>query len=346
MRDVSAPPAAFLPMPAGSAFHRPDWEILSGFWHPIAFADEVAGRPFGATLLDVRLVAYRSAGRVVVAPDRCPHRGASLSLGSLENDCLVCPYHGIRFGADGRCAGLPASEGADPSPGLDLRPFSSAERYGLVWVCLNPDPRFPLPDWNELERPGMRTAQLSDVWDAAASRHAENFTDLAHLAFVHVGTFGDPDRPEIPPYEVEHRPDGLRRSIEFQEIDFDDATGQRAGIVPTVYRYDLSFPFATKLSIEYPNRPTRHFMDVPSPIGIRRSRIFLISASNDPTFDPTAYNAFQLLVNAQDKAVVQTQRPEELPLDLREEAHLGADRFSVEFRRRLAAMGLGGVISA
>jgi phenylpropionate dioxygenase-like ring-hydroxylating dioxygenase large terminal subunit len=346
MPEGTERPARF-PMPPLSGFDASDWEILSRFWHPVAYGEEVAAdRPFAATLLDVPLVLFRSTGGLVAAPDRCRHRGARLSLGRVLDGCLECPYHGIRYGSAGRCVGLPDSAESDRRARLDLHGFGVRERHGLVWVCLNPEARFDLPDWVELDRPGMHRAHVSDVWEAAASRHVENFTDLAHLAFVHAASFADADHPTVPDYDVERLPDGLSRSIRYQEVDYDDTTGRRLGVVPTVYRYRLTYPFATRLSIEYPSRPTRHFLDVPSPIGPRRSRIFLISASDDPTFDASIYNDFQRMVNAEDKAVVQTQRPEELPLDLRAEAHLGADRFSVEYRRSLAALGLGAVLSA
>jgi phenylpropionate dioxygenase-like ring-hydroxylating dioxygenase large terminal subunit len=32
--------------------------------------------------------------------DRCPHRGVALSLGTITDGCLACPFHGWRFGAD------------------------------------------------------------------------------------------------------------------------------------------------------------------------------------------------------------------------------------------------------
>lgn len=346
MSNEPVPPTP-LRMPASSGFNPSDWQILSEFWHPVAFSEEVGPeRPFAATMLDVPLVLYRSPGGVVAAPDRCRHRGARLSLGGMQEGHLRCPYHGARYGAGGLCSGLPGSGDDGSCERLDLRAFDVRERHGLVWVCLNSEPRFGLPEWIELSQPGMHRAQLSDVWEAAASRHVENFTDLAHLAFVHAASFADSGRPAVPDYEVERLPDGLSRSLRYQEIDFDDTTGRRLGSVATVYRYRLTYPFATRLSIEYPTRPTRHFMDVPSPIGPRRSRIFLISASDDPTFDAAIYNDFQRMVNAEDKAVVQSQRPEELPLDLRAETHLGADRFSVEYRRSLAALGLGAVLSA
>ncbi|MEI9960049.1 MAG: Rieske 2Fe-2S domain-containing protein [Limisphaerales bacterium] len=83
-------------LPRDCTFARSDWLALSPFWYPIAFSHEVKDKPFAAKLLDERLVIYRTAhGAVVVARDLCLHRGAPLSLGSVEGDELVCKYHGF-----------------------------------------------------------------------------------------------------------------------------------------------------------------------------------------------------------------------------------------------------------
>ena len=39
--------------------------------------------------------------------DRCPHRGMALSKGRFDGDTLMCPFHGWRFGTDGRCRDVP-----------------------------------------------------------------------------------------------------------------------------------------------------------------------------------------------------------------------------------------------
>ena len=42
--------------------------------------------------------------------DNCVHRGTALSLGKVEGGEIVCPYHGWRFAADGRCVHIPQFE--------------------------------------------------------------------------------------------------------------------------------------------------------------------------------------------------------------------------------------------
>src|SRR5688572_15938744 len=84
-------------------------------WHPVAAAEAVADAPFPARLLGQDLVLWRdAAGAVHAWPDRCPHRGARLSLGRIEDGHLECPYHGWQFEASGRCIHVPALPGFVP----------------------------------------------------------------------------------------------------------------------------------------------------------------------------------------------------------------------------------------
>jgi len=48
----------------------------------------------------------------------------------------------------------------------------------------------------------------------------------------------------------------------------------------------------------------------------------------------------------EDKAIVEGQRPEELPLDLSAELHVQSDRMTIAYRRQLAGLGLGADYSA
>lgn len=42
-----------------------------------------------------------------VFDDRCPHRGAKLSHGDFDGDCVSCPYHAMKFSVeDGGCRGF------------------------------------------------------------------------------------------------------------------------------------------------------------------------------------------------------------------------------------------------
>ncbi|MFL9914946.1 Rieske 2Fe-2S domain-containing protein [Paraburkholderia fungorum] len=95
-------------LPRNCTFDSHDWDILSRYWHPVAFAADVTDKPLGVTLLDEPLVVFRSNGQLVSARDICPHRGAPLSQGWVDNGNIVCPYHGLAYGNDGDVDDQPA----------------------------------------------------------------------------------------------------------------------------------------------------------------------------------------------------------------------------------------------
>ncbi|MBA3518370.1 MAG: hypothetical protein H0T75_12175 [Rhizobiales bacterium] len=48
---------------------------------------------------------------------------------------------------------------------------------------------------------------------------------------------------------------------------------------------------------------------------------------------------FQQAVNEEDRWIVEAQHREEIPMDLKTEAHILADAWSIAFRRRWAQLG-------
>ena len=78
--------------------------VLINDWHVIARStDVVEGKPLRARLLAEDLVIWRTGSRIMVWQDLCIHRGTRLSLGSIQTDTLMCPYHGWTYNADGQC---------------------------------------------------------------------------------------------------------------------------------------------------------------------------------------------------------------------------------------------------
>lgn len=105
----------------------------------MARSADIGPQPVKATLLDEKLVIYRLHERVVVARDVCPHRGVPLTLGFHDEEGIICPYHGLRFGEDGRCNRIPSSPNQPIPAKLNLTCYAAEEHYGLVWVCLDYD---------------------------------------------------------------------------------------------------------------------------------------------------------------------------------------------------------------
>ena len=330
--------------PDDSGFSQAEWDLLSAHPHPVATSAEVDDGPVRTVLLDVALVAWRDpTGTVVVAPDRCPHRGSRLSTGRYEDGVLACPYHGLRFGEAGRCAGIPFAEPGEPLPaGLHLGTVAAEERYGLVWVRLTDDDA-PLPDWSALEAPGrQRGSCWPEIWQASALRHAENFNDLAHFAFVHTGTFASPV-PNVPPIEVEADGDVLRSTVVMRQLDRLTFDGPEVE-VETAYRYTWQLPFASELVIEYPGGRTEWICDVAAPVTASTCRVYVEKARDHDLDQPVgAWIGFQEAVNTEDAAVLAGLEPPAPGLVVTGEVHLRSDVVSVAarrwFRARLADQG-------
>jgi hypothetical protein len=67
-------------------------------WHPVLASWEVAANPVGITRLGENIVVWRDdQGQVHALEDRCPHRGARLSLGWNLGNRVACWYHGVEF---------------------------------------------------------------------------------------------------------------------------------------------------------------------------------------------------------------------------------------------------------
>jgi nitrite reductase/ring-hydroxylating ferredoxin subunit len=100
-----------------------------------------------------RLVAWRSeSGGIGAWSDRCPHRGMRLSFGAVQNDSLICAYHGWTFGSDGYCQKIPAHPGNVPSRAARARIYPAVEADGYIWVCLG-EPATDRPEPIEALRP-------------------------------------------------------------------------------------------------------------------------------------------------------------------------------------------------
>jgi vanillate O-demethylase monooxygenase subunit len=334
-------------LPDPCTFDPHEWETLSGFWHPIAYGHDVASTPVAATLLDEELVIYRTSHGVVVAKNICLHRGSRLTLGRLEGDELVCAYHGWRYGVDGRCTRIPAQPpDRRISPRARLLTYPAIERYGVVWTCLSRNPQRELPEWPELEDPGYRWLSLAPQdWRTSAARQVENFLDVSHFGFVHVGTFGNPDVSEVDQIDVESTPTGLRYT--FPYLARNPATST-LGPSPTVQRvmdYEVWLPFSARLAIKYPEKGpgSEHVIfNCASPVSVKQMRVFMFFARNfdhdTPAEDVVSFDA---RVVSEDRPVVESQRPEQLPLDLAEELHVQADQMTIGYRKALASLGLG-----
>ena len=347
-----------IPLPPECTFEPDDWRILARHWYPIALADEVVEAPHKAMLLDEPLVAYRVKGSLVVARDVCPHRGVPLTIGHHDGEGVVCRYHGLRYGVEGRCNRIPASPNVPIPEKLKLVTYPAVERYGLVWVCLAPEagasaggslagrsvaaPDVPvMPHWDDPDFQQIVCPRV-DI-DCFAGRQLEGFIDVAHFGFVHAATFGDPDNVAVPPYVPKQTPTGFQADYHSSVGNYPIGVDGRAPPgFEWLRHFEVHLPFTATLTIHFPDDGRLVIMNAASPVSARRTRMFAPIARNfDKHIPVSEVHAFNLRIFEEDRLIVETQKPERLPLDLALEAHISADRSSIAYRRGLKRMGLG-----
>jgi phenylpropionate dioxygenase-like ring-hydroxylating dioxygenase large terminal subunit len=312
--------------------------IVSREWHPVANSAELAdGDVKAVRLLGEDLVLWKTGGQVMVWQDLCVHRGSKFSLGRIvEGGCLQCPYHGWIYDPTGRCVKIPAHPGQTPPPRAQARTFLVREDYGWVWVCLAANPA-ALPVFPEWDGAGFRVFTRGPIpVGAAGPRIIENFLDLAHLPILHAGILGDAGRPEIKRYNVVRSPAGIEADeIEIFQPD-PDGSGQD-GIA--YYTYRVLRPLTAYLH-KRAGASRFTMMLTAAPVTETQTHAWILfSLFNAVSSDADALDWMDRIF-AQDVPVVESQRPELLPLDLQAELHLNSDRTSIAYRQWLSELGM------
>jgi phenylpropionate dioxygenase-like ring-hydroxylating dioxygenase large terminal subunit len=322
-------------------------QALRACWHPVAFADAVTDAPYGTTLLDEPLALWRGTeGRLHAVSDICIHRGTALSLGWTQGDQIVCPYHGWRYRADGRCAAIPQLEDPARVPAKARIPaFRAAERFGLIWVALE-EPRFELPDAPELNRDGWVVVNAGPYrWSSDASRQLENFTDFGHFPWVHPGLLGDPERPVVPQHTVETEGHVLHYRVVRPEAantdkfpvfaNEDEQAPERRSV------YQLHLPYTIVLRLGWGGEKGMLYLFASQPVSASECVGYVVMGRNyDLDQPPEVLQSFEDTIFNQDQRIVESQRPEQVPFDLADELHLTFDAVAVAYRRAMRANGL------
>jgi vanillate O-demethylase monooxygenase subunit len=316
--------------------------VLARAWHPVAPLDDVARGPVGAQLLGQDVVVARLDGELRAFVDLCVHRGTKLSLGWVDGACLVCPYHGWAYDADGTCVRIPALRDGHIPARARVPRLAVAEHLGMAWVCLDPERALPLPELPELDDPTFRVIACPPYdWACAAPRRIENFVDFAHFPWVHDGVLGRRDAPEVPDHEIWREGLELRiRQLRVEPRNDDVKTaglGLDGGTVTTEMRYRVFIPTAARLEQHLPGGRRYVVLLACAPTTGRTTRTWWWIARNyDLDAPDERFVRFQQDIVGDDRPIVESQRPERLPVDLAVELHLrDVDRVSLAYRRWL-----------
>lgn len=309
-------------------------------WHVVARAGEIAvGEVRSAIVLGEDVVIWRGDEGLHAWQDLCIHRGVKLSLGRVENGCtLRCAYHGWTYDGSGQCVAMPAHPSMKPPQRARALVYGSVELAGLVWVCLEPETTAPVV-MEESANPAFRAIPCGPYPAAAgAPRLIENFLDVAHLPIVHEGTLGVSSQAEIVPYDVELA-DGRPVARDIRIFQPNPEGLAQSGQVS--YEYGVLSPFTVYLRKRLDGGRCFSLLFSVTPVSEVESMAWFTIFMNygDPK-DDGGVVAFQDQIFAQDVPIVQSQRPERLPLNLAEELHLPSDRMAIAYRKYIRELGL------
>lgn len=304
------------------------FEGFANVWTPVVLSRTLKTKPLPVTLAGERLVFFRDAkGEPKALLDQCPHRGVALSLGTVRDGCIECPFHAWRFDGAGACVKVPLNPDAKRDR-LFAQAIPVRERGGVIWAYTAPvdvapcEPTVP----EALLMEGVARTGFEVVWNAHWTRAMENMLDAPHIPFVHATTIGRFVRPKMRDDSTMH--------IEWR----DTATGGE-----TESRLDDQRDSGGMLTFTRPNMMTLH-IPIPGkvfrmhsfcvPIDATHVRMIIVGIRSFATWRGLNwfFNRSNMKVAAQDKAVVESSFPVEIPPAV-QELSVRTDKATLQFRK-------------
>jgi phthalate 4,5-dioxygenase len=164
-------------------------QLLRRYWQPVALLEELAGpRPLKAVrILGQNLVLFRGPdGRLGLLDRDCPHRGADLAFGRLEDGGLRCLFHGWLFDTGGKCLETPAEPAESHiCSRVRQRAYPVQERGGIVFGFLGEGAPPALPALDCFIAPESHVFAFKGYLDCNWLQAVEVGVDPAHASFLH-----------------------------------------------------------------------------------------------------------------------------------------------------------------
>lgn len=158
-------------------------------WYPVLPSWRVKDAPVGITRLSENIVLWRdNDGKVHALEDRCPHRGARLSMGWNLGDRVACWYHGVEVASDGRVADVPAVENCPMTSERCVRSYPVEEHHNAVFLWFGDDLHrepAPLVLPEQLTSPEWGNMLTTSYWKVNWRFAVDNVMDPMHGAYLH-----------------------------------------------------------------------------------------------------------------------------------------------------------------
>jgi 5,5'-dehydrodivanillate O-demethylase len=226
----------------------PMGELLRRYWQPVAPASELTDEQptRHVRVLGEDLVLFKDkSGRIGAIQDHCPHRGASLLYGRVEERGIACAYHGWLYDTQGNCLETPA-EPADSKFFLTVKAtaYPVQDRCGALWVYMGPHPAPIIPPYDFLMRDGRPRVQVyQPIINCNWLQCVENNVDPTHAPILHQDNENMKAKPvnttrgfidDQPGWGFYHVPYGIMKQRHFANGE----TDEHPAIFPNVLGQD------------------------------------------------------------------------------------------------------------
>lgn len=204
----------------------PMGQAMRQFWVPALLSAELPepdGDPVHLELLGESLVAFRdSNGQVGILDEHCCHRGASLTVGRVENCGLRCIYHGWLFAADGTVLETPNVQDPRFKTRFKAVSYPVREAGGLVWTYLgDAEQHPPFPDFGFIDSTEDMRLPTVAIVGCNYVQILEGLLDSSHLSVLHSSALQGSTESEINFAKVtSHMQYDAAPRIESEETDF------------------------------------------------------------------------------------------------------------------------------
>lgn len=228
---------------------------LRGLWYPVLAGWEVHSAPVGITRLGQQLVVWRDAeGKLQALEDRCPHRGARLSMGWNLGDRIACWYHGVEVAGSGTVKDVPAVDRCPLVGQQCVRAYPVQEAHGAIFIWFGvtaEDPPAELVFPQELaDSKSYSNFLCTAAWNCNYQYALENVMDPMHGTYLHSSSHSMAEGDHKADMSLQPTETGFvfqkdgQKGVNFDWVEFGESGAQWMRLsIPYQQRFGPGGPF-------------------------------------------------------------------------------------------------------
>jgi len=206
---------------------------LRNVWYPVLPSWRLHDTPLGITRLSENIVVWRDGqGQVHALEDRCPHRGARLSLGWNLGDRVACWYHGVEVDGRGAVVDVPAVEVSPMKDECRVKAYPAKEMQGAIFLWfgdeLHAEPA-PLELPEQLVSQEWASFLCTAMWKCNYRYAIDNVMDPMHGAYLHAQSHSMAEGDKRAEMRIRKTPQGIvfekvgQRDVNFDWVEWGES---------------------------------------------------------------------------------------------------------------------------